>query len=145
MKSFTSLVALKAFLSRVVALPSTGPQKSRPQTNPPGVEVSLVGVQTTNPNDQCSVWVPSVNQHIPASLCQCSIDTHANVLEDGSDINRQLLKLSISSVVYEHTVAECYFTSVDSSLATANQIVESNGQLGPPQEITEVSSNCICD
>lgn len=57
MKSFTTLIALASSLSLVAALPSTGLQKSRGQACPSGVEVRLIGAQTTNPDDQYSVWV----------------------------------------------------------------------------------------
>lgn len=63
-----------------------------------------------------------------------------------ADINPQLTALSISSVVYDHTVASCTFVGVDSGKAVADEVVEANGgQLGPPQTITEVSCTCICD
>ena len=80
-------------------------------------------------------------------VCLLSIRNsgHANDFI-GSDphIDYQISQLSISCVIYDHNVASCTFIGKDSPASGPIEKVDNewNGQLGPPQTITEI--NCIC-
>lgn len=90
----------------------------------------------------------SASRSTQVCLSQPAKSCYANtVIGNDPDIDYQTSQIGISSVIYDHDVASCTFTGRDSPAAGPIEKVNDqyNGQLGPPQTITEIDCTCAYD